>query len=48
MEHVKTATYNKYVETDENAELWFHHGLLDPKTGNQLTQIIPGYQVEQI
>ena len=35
------ATYQKHVETDENAELWFHHGLLDPKTGNPLmTQII--------
>ena len=33
----------KHVETDENAELWFRHGLLDPKTGNlTMTQIIPG------
>ena len=24
------ATYAKHVLPDENAELWFHHGLLDP------------------
>ena len=44
------ATYQKHVETDENAELWFHHGLLDPKTGNHIddTNYPAGYQVEQI
>ena len=44
------ATYQKHVEPDANAELWFHHGLLDPKTGNHVddTNYPKGYQVEQI
>jgi len=44
------ATYQKHVEPDKNAELWFHHGLLDPKTGNHIddTNYPAGYQVEQI
>ena len=44
------ATYQKHVEPDENAELWFHHGLLDPETGNHVddTNYPAGYQVEQI
>ena len=44
------ATYQKHVEPDANAELWFHHGLLDPTTGNHDddTNYPAGYQVEQI
>jgi hypothetical protein len=44
------ATYQKHVEPDANAELWFHHGLLDPTTGNHVddTNYPAGYQVEQI
>lgn len=26
------AAYRKHVETDENAEIWFHHGILNPVT----------------
>ena len=44
------ATYQKHVEPDTNAELWFHHGLLDPTTGDHIddTNYPAGYQVEQI
>jgi len=44
------ATYQKHVESDENAELWFHHGLLDPTTGNHVddTNYPAGYQVEDL
>ena len=44
------ATYQKHVEPDTNAELWFHHGLLNPTTGNHIddTNYPAGYQVEQI
>jgi hypothetical protein len=44
------ATYQKHVEPDENAELWFHHGLLDPTTGKHVddTNYPVGYQVEQL
>jgi hypothetical protein len=44
------ATFQKHVEPDTNAELWFHHGLLDPTTGNHVddTNYPAGYQVEQI
>lgn len=41
------ATYNKHIAPDENAELWFHHGLLDPATGNHVDDPnFPGYQFE--
>ena len=41
------ATYQKHVESDVNAELWFHHGLLDPKTGTHTDDPnFPGYQME--
>ena len=44
------ATYQKHVEPDENAELWFHHGLLDPETGNHVddTNYPAGYQLEDL
>ena len=41
------ATYNKHIAPDEGAELWFHHGLLDPETGNHVDDPnFPGYQFE--
>ena len=30
------ATYAIHIAPDENAELWFHHGLLDPATGKHV------------
>ena len=44
------ATYNKHIVPDENAELWFHHGLLDPETGTHTDDpnFPAGYQMEQI
>jgi hypothetical protein len=43
------ATYKKHVEPDENAELWFHHGLLQPDGSHIDDANYPaGYQVEQI
>lgn len=41
------ATYQKHVEPDNNAELWFHHGLLDAATGaHNDDPNFPGYQFE--
>ena len=41
------ATYQIHIAPDENAELWFHHGLLDPTTGNHVDDPnFPGYQFE--
>ena len=41
------ATYQKHIAPDENAELWFHHGLLDPATGKHHDDPnFPGAQFE--
>jgi hypothetical protein len=41
------ATYQKHVTPDENAKLWFHHGLLDPATGQHNDDPnFAGYQFE--
>jgi len=41
------ATYAIHIEPDENAELWFHHGLLDPVTGKHVDDPnFPGAQFE--
>lgn len=41
--------YMKHVATDENAELWFHHGLLDLETGARVDDPnFPGYQFEAL
>jgi len=41
------ATYKKHVIPDTNAELWFHHGLLDPTTGTHSDDPnFAGYQME--
>tara|TARA_R110001632_G_scaffold206660_2_gene330600 strand:- start:72 stop:1139 length:1068 start_codon:yes stop_codon:yes gene_type:complete len=41
------ATYAIHIAPDENAELWFHHGLLDPATGKHVDDAnFPGAQFE--
>ena len=40
------AAYKKHVESDENAELWFHHGLLQPDGSHADDPNYPGYQFE--
>jgi len=40
------ATYKKHVEPDENAELWFHHGLLQPDGSHADDPNYPGLQLE--
>lgn len=43
------AAYKKHVESDENAEIWFHHGILDPVTGTHNDDPnFPGYQFETL
>lgn len=41
--------YNKHVANDENATIWFHHGLLDLETGERADDPnFPGYQFEAL
>lgn len=40
------ATYKKHVEPDGNAELWFHHGLLQPDGSHADDPNFPGLQLE--
>lgn len=40
------AAYKKHVEGDENAELWFHHGILQPDGTHADDPNYPGYQFE--
>jgi len=40
------ATYKKHVAPDENAELWFHHGLLQPDGSHADDPNFPGLQME--
>ena len=41
------AAYKKHVESNENAELWFHHGILNSETGDHGDDPnYPGYQFE--
>ncbi len=40
------ATYKKHVEPDSNAELWFHHGLLQPDGTHKDDPNFPGLQLE--
>ena len=43
------AAYKKHVEPNSDAELWFHHGLLDPKLGQHMDDPnYPGYQFETL
>lgn len=41
------AAYKKHVESNPDAEVWFHHGLLDPKSGMHVDDPnYPGFQFE--
>ena len=40
------AAYKKHVETDSNAELWFHHGILQADGSHADDPNYPGYQFE--
>ena len=40
------AAYKKHVENDENAELWFHHGILQADGSHADDPNYPGYQFE--
>tara|TARA_B100000809_G_scaffold132726_1_gene130508 strand:- start:756 stop:1790 length:1035 start_codon:yes stop_codon:yes gene_type:complete len=40
------AAYKKHVETDENAEIWFHHGILQADGSHADDINHPGYQLE--
>ena len=40
------ATYKKHVAPDDNAELWFHHGLLQPDGSHADDPNFPGLQME--
>lgn len=40
------AAYKKHVAPDENAELWFHHGLLQPDGSHADDPNYPGLQLE--
>lgn len=42
------AAYKKHVETDENAELWFHHGILQADGSHADDPNYPGYQFEEL
>jgi len=41
------AAYKKHVESDDNSEIWFHHGILNSETGDHGDDPnYPGYQLE--
>ena len=40
------AAYKKHVETDENAEIWFHHGILQADGSHADDPNHPGFQLE--
>lgn len=40
------AAYKKHVIPDDNAELWFHHGILQPDGSHNDDPNYPGYQFE--
>jgi len=40
------AAYKKHVEPDENAEIWFHHGILQSDGTHSDDPNYPGYQFE--
>jgi len=43
------AAYKKHVESNEEAELWFHHGILDWVSGKHLDDPnYPGFQLEEL
>ena len=42
------AAYKKHVETDENAEVWFHHGILGEDGNHHDDPNYPGLQLETL
>lgn len=42
------AAYKKHVEPDENAEIWFHHGILQEDGTHADDPNYPGYQFEEL
>ena len=40
------AAYKKHVESNENAEIWFHHGILQADGSHADDPNYPGYQLE--
>lgn len=42
------AAYKKHVEADKNAELWFHHGILQADGSHADDPNYPGYQFEKL
>lgn len=42
------AAYKKHVEKDDNAEIWFHHGILQPDGSHADDPNYPGYQFEEL
>lgn len=42
------AAYLKHVASDENAEVWFHHGILQPDGSHADDPNYPGYQFEDL
>ena len=42
------AAYKKHVESDDNAEVWFHHGILQPDGTHADDPNYPGYQFETL
>jgi len=42
------AAYKKHVESNPDAELWFHHGLLQPDGSHTDDPNYPGYQFETL
>ena len=42
------AAYKKHVESDENAEIWFHHGILQADGSHADDPNYPGYQFEAL
>jgi hypothetical protein len=42
------AAYKKHVEADNNAELWFHHGILQADGSHADDPNYPGYQFEEL
>ena len=42
------AAYKKHVEPNKNAEVWFHHGILQPDGSHKDDPNYPGYQFEKL
>ena len=42
------AAYKKHVESNKDAEVWFHHGILQPDGSHADDPNYPGYQFEEL